>query len=79
MLCYQAPIRFKVDEEKAVAPVDKAPIEEETTDNRKEKENPTIAEAPSEDSNEPEKALSKQPQTAPFLERKILIYFRQML
>jgi general secretion pathway protein A len=68
--------KVKVDQEKAAAPVEKAPIEKESTENRKEKENPTIAEAPSEDSKEPEKALSKQPETAPFLERKILIYFK---
>jgi len=33
-------------------------------------------EAPPDASNEPKKALSKQPETAPFLERKILIYFK---
>jgi outer membrane protein OmpA-like peptidoglycan-associated protein len=68
--------KIKVDEEKAATPADKAPIEEESTDSQKEEKNPTIAEAPPDASNEPKKALSKQPETAPFLERKILIYFK---
>jgi general secretion pathway protein A len=68
--------KVKVDEEKAVAPADKAPIKEEPTDIQKEKENPTIAEASPDASDEPNKALSKQPEREPFLERKILIYFK---
>ena len=68
--------KVKVDEEKSVTPADKAPIEEKSTDSQKEKENPTIVEAPPDAPNEPKKALSKEPETAPFLERKILIYFK---
>ena len=68
--------KVKVNEEKSVTPADKAPIEEESTDSPKEKKNPTIVETPPDASNEPKRALNKQPETAPFLERKILIYFK---
>jgi general secretion pathway protein A len=69
--------KVKADEEKAVTPENKAPSGEETTDSQKqEEEKPTIAENPPDVSNEPDKALSKQPEIPPFPERKILIFFK---
>ncbi|MDP4979778.1 MAG: OmpA family protein, partial [Desulfobacterales bacterium] len=60
-----------------VKPVEEAPIDKETLDGQKKEENPTITDAPAEVEDEPKEEFSKQPQAAPVLERKIIIYFKR--
>jgi len=69
--------KVKVDETKAVKPVEEAPIDKETLDGQNKEETPPIVEAPAEVEDEPKEELNKQPQTAPVLEQKIFIYFKR--
>jgi len=68
--------KVKVDEIKALNPAEEASIDKETMDRQKKEETPTIVETPAEVKDEPKKELIKQPEAAPVLERKILIYFK---
>ncbi len=69
--------KVKVDETKALKPVEEAPIDKETMDGQKKEEIPTIVETPAEVEDEPKKELIKQQEAAPVLEQKILIYFKR--
>jgi len=68
--------KVKVNETKTVNPAEEMPLDKETLGRQKKEENLTIVETPSIAKDEQQKALSKTQEVAPFLERKILIYFK---
>jgi outer membrane protein OmpA-like peptidoglycan-associated protein len=69
--------KVKIDEIKAVKPVEGAPLDIETMGRQKKEETPTIVETPAEVEDEPKNELIKQQEVVPVLERKILIYFKR--
>jgi general secretion pathway protein A len=68
--------KVNIDQVKPVEPVVAAPLEETSMDSPTEEKNPTTARIPADASVEPKKELDQKPESAPFIERKILIFFK---